>query len=109
MLQEPAGDLLGRPAVFQVFTDPGHQTAVIGLGPMQMGSPAAVRLSLSVTGIISAGNQAVAPSLSADSATMPSQTAGDLCVAIALMQHSVYDISFVHGKMVVRHREYSLV
>jgi hypothetical protein len=40
---------------------------------------------------------------------MAAQTAGDFRITMAQPTHSVDDISFVHGKMTVRHREHSVV
>jgi hypothetical protein len=36
------------------------------------------------------------------------EAAGDLGIAVALKSHSVDDISFLHGKMAVGHREHSV-
>jgi hypothetical protein len=80
-----------------------------GLGPMQMKSSAAVSESLGCTGAVRAGMAAISSAFTANGASMPTQAAGDLGISIALPLHSIYDISFVHGKMAVRHREHSVV
>ena len=104
-----SGDLLRRPAVRQPLADIGHQTAMAGLRPRQMGPPSAVRQGLGAARIVAALDAGVAFALPANGAAMTAQAAGDLGIRIALELHSVDDISFVHGKMTVRHREYSVV
>jgi len=80
-----------------------------GLGPMQMGPPSAVGKGLGGAGIVGPLIAAIAFAFTANSASMPPQAAGDLGIRITLPLHSIDDISFVHGKMVVRHREHSVV
>ena len=80
-----------------------------GLGPTQMGPPSAVGQGLGIVWIVAALDVGVAFALPADGASMATQAAGDLGGLVALKQHSVDDISFVHGKMTVRHREHSVV
>jgi hypothetical protein len=85
------------------------RAAMPGLGPTQMGSPADVGQDLGVARVIATIRNGVTSALPADGAAMAAQAAGDLGITIALESHSVDDISLVHGKMAVRHREHSVV
>ena len=78
-----------------------------GLGP-RVRPPTDVGPGLGGTRMVPSFRVGVAFTLAADGAAMAPQTAGDLGIPIALKPHSVDDISFVHGKMTVRHREHSL-
>ena len=104
-----SGDLLRRPVVRQTLADVGHQAVMTGLEPTQMGPSSAVGPRLCMAWLIAALDRAIACALPADGAAMAAQAAGDLGMGIALESHSVDDISFVHGKMAVRHREHSVV
>ena len=79
------------------------------LGPTQRGSPSTVRPRLGATRTVASGRVGIASTLAAEGASMPAQTAGDLGRRIALKLHSVEDLSFVHGKRVVRPRAHSVV
>ena len=74
-----------------------------------MGPSSAVGSSLCIARLIAALDGAIAFALPTDGAPMAAQATGDLRGGIALQLHSVDDISFVHGKMAVRHREHSVV
>ncbi len=107
-VQSP-GDLFGRPAVDQTLGHVGHERATTGLEPPQMGSPSAVSPSLSVTRVVATSTVGVTLEFAVDRTSMAAQAAGDLGLGIALKLHSIDDISLVHGKMGVRHREFSVV
>ena len=107
--RQTTGDLLRRPVVRQTLGDVGHQAAVTGLGLTQVGPPSAVGQGLGIGRIIAALDAGVAFALPADGGSMTADAACDLGVGITLESHSADDISFVHGKMVVRHREHSVV
>jgi len=62
-----------------------------------------------VPGIVATFDAAVAFALATEGAAMATETAGALGLAVSLKLHSIDDISFVHGRMVVRQREHSVV
>ena len=80
-----------------------------GLGPAPMGPSATVGQGLVEAGMVESKITAIALVFPANGDSMLVQAAGDLGIGITLPLHSIDDISFVHGKMVVRHREHSVV
>lgn len=74
-----------------------------------MDPSSAIRQSLGGAWIVAALDTGIAFVLPADRGSMATDAASDLSVAIALESHSIDDISFVHGKVAVRHREHSVV
>ena len=72
-----------------------------GLGPTQMGSSSTIGEGLSRAGIVWAFVAEIAAAFTPDGASMPTQAAGDFGIRVALPLHYIYDISLVHGKMVV--------
>jgi len=105
---QTARDLLGRPALAQAVVHIRHEVGIAGLGPPQVRPPAGVRPRLGRLGIVPSLRGGIALALPADGAAMAAQAAGDFGVRMAEKTHAVDDISFVHGKMAVRHREHSL-
>lgn len=55
----------------------------------------------SCAGIVWPLATAIAATFTSDCASLPAQAAGYFGIRITLPLHSIYDISFVHGKMVV--------
>jgi len=103
-LTQTPGDLLGSPASLQLVVHVAHEPMITRLRMANVRSPATVGLGLGRVGQILTDATDVAPHLAADSASMTAEAASHLRLALAENSHSIDDIPFVEGKMVVGHR-----